>query len=474
MPIHIDRVQHRDGDPPLARERWRRSVTAATKMLGALRGRSALREQTPADRARDRPRRAQSDQTEARHAVTGDAEAARPGRTYFAPGVRVMRLGTAAPGPRSRARRSRRSSRTSSASSVTRVNHGASQYCITLNNWYDALPADRADARKTRSPGASGPSVVSRCGRGSSTTTSRSSTSASGCASTCATSPISIRDRGPRSHRCKIARQWVPMIAGPISDMRFTFSESEGARADRSAARTTCAASRRRTPARSTIGLVPEKEVIEDVLRRAGFPLPDRQAALPAARLHRERGQGDGRGPLRGTELPRVPDALRRSHGPRGVHRVRRASTTPGSGVEFHIECARSRVPGRARRFATSTSSSAAATWSSSIPDLRVVDQYTSVTVTGRNRVSSSPTCVSGRAPPSPTGPGPTRRRTASRRRAGGSRRSCRGRGGGHGEVRPQRPRGLQPARLRRGARLRSWPMRSTASERASSCGSTR
>src|SRR5437016_4801666 len=66
----------------------------------------------------------------------------RPGSTYFVPGVRIMRLGEL------RAGREEGVELTELNPDIlrvegTRVNTGSCQYCITLNNWVDTLPADR-------------------------------------------------------------------------------------------------------------------------------------------------------------------------------------------------------------------------------------------------------------------------------------------------------------------------------------------
>ena len=142
------------------------------------------------------------------------------GATYFVPGVWIRGLGqlssSDAPG-------------TDIADlnpdvvsvKVTRVNTGASQYEIVLNNWDDRLPG-----------------MGSGQGGGSATTAPRSTPRFK-------YNSLSIVTFGQRlrvdmryfpdpvqdlAETDRAAQRWVPMIAGPITDMQFTFSNEEGAR----------------------------------------------------------------------------------------------------------------------------------------------------------------------------------------------------------------------------------------------------
>jgi hypothetical protein len=78
----------------------------------------------------------------------------------------------------------------------------------------------------------------------------------------------------------------------------------------------------------------------------------------------------------------------------------------PGGGVEFRTECSRSRLRPRSRADDVYVIERGKNLIEFE-PDLRVVDQYTSVTVVGRNRVSSSPTRVSATIPSSDPPPDP-------------------------------------------------------------------
>src|SRR5260370_17968240 len=70
---------------------------------------------------------------------------ARPGQTYFVPGVRVMRLNPMPHAGRDTDAQEIVELRQDIISvTVTRPCTGAAQYCIVLNNWFDSLPRDRA------------------------------------------------------------------------------------------------------------------------------------------------------------------------------------------------------------------------------------------------------------------------------------------------------------------------------------------
>lgn len=68
--------------------------------------------------------------------------AGRPGRSLFVPEVRLSKLGRTARG-REPATVLEDVHFDVVQTEVTRVNTGAGQFAITLNNWYDTLPADR-------------------------------------------------------------------------------------------------------------------------------------------------------------------------------------------------------------------------------------------------------------------------------------------------------------------------------------------
>jgi hypothetical protein len=159
------------------------------------------------------------------------AVADRPGTSYYVPGLRVSVLGdnlqaageagTALPedvlGDLMRAE-------------VTRVNSGASQYTLTFNNWYLSTARDRREshdrfatlgAREAVDAGTNAPVwprfkyndlALLRFGR---------------------RLRVDMRyvpepTSGPRDPD-SVERTWTPMVAGPITDMRFSFATGQGA-----------------------------------------------------------------------------------------------------------------------------------------------------------------------------------------------------------------------------------------------------
>lgn len=159
---------------------------------------------------------------------------------------------------------------------VTRVNTGAGQYSITLNNWYDTLPRDRKNADH-----------------------------AAGRRESLVTEPprwprfkyndfqllrfgkrlrIDMRywppDTGLSIERKADDSGWVPMISGPITDMKFTFSAGEGARL-------TVAGEEDMTPLKAMnkrkvhYAGKSEEDIVRDVLERAGYPLELAPPARP-------------------------------------------------------------------------------------------------------------------------------------------------------------------------------------------------
>jgi hypothetical protein len=76
------------------------------------------------------------------------------------------------------------------------------------------------------------------------------------------------------------AHKFVPMISGPISDMRFTFSERDGARLEVCGEDDLCIL-KNKNPKKGDYWARPEKEIIDDVLKRANFPLKLARPKIP-------------------------------------------------------------------------------------------------------------------------------------------------------------------------------------------------
>lgn len=266
---------------------------------------------------------------------------------------------------------------------VTRASTGSCQYSITLNNWYDTLPADRKAG----------------AGRGEQLQESqplwpRFKYNALDYVAFGMRLRIDFRywpppERPPENppESDAAAGGWVPMVAGPVTDMKFTFSASEGARLTVSGEddlrklkdknRTRVCYSRRN-----------EEDIVSDVLRRAGFPLS-----------------------LAGAQVPRPgffsgPRTLNEAHeeGQTSLEYLQKFAdrydfeifiefsnlADAGSALTFHMEPARSRRPPgnvlrdihvleRGRNLVEFT------------PAFKVLDQLTSMTIRGRHRDRSRP-----------------------------------------------------------------------------------
>jgi hypothetical protein len=147
-------------------------------------------------------------------------EANRPGTAYFVPGVRISKLG-----PFQRGAAPAQAVELPSdvladvlQVEVTRVNTVASQFSVTFNNWYTTTAADRAAPERLGAREIQGRSqpLWPRYKY----------------------NDFSLLAFGDRLRidfsywldaSNSTTQDWVPMVAGPITDMRFTFSASEGA-----------------------------------------------------------------------------------------------------------------------------------------------------------------------------------------------------------------------------------------------------
>ena len=162
--------------------------------------------------------------------VTADPSADRAGSSFFAPGLRIRKLGELQPGPQPGDDLDADVLADVRSVEITRVHTGSSQYSITLNNWYTSTAADRRGPEAIDSRELDGRDRPEwprhkynafdllkfgdrlrldlrywpdRAGSGT------ESGAASG--------------DDPVAHGLN---QWVPMVSGPISDMRFEFGSS--------------------------------------------------------------------------------------------------------------------------------------------------------------------------------------------------------------------------------------------------------
>ncbi len=318
------------------------------------------------------------------------SEAGRPGTTYYVPGVRVVKLGPIRPGPTVVVDRLEEVQYDILSVRVTRVNSGASQFCITLNNWFDTLPADRAEGAGRRELLRGGQPLWPRFKY----------------------NDFALLNFGTRvridmryfpdpaegvDETAALSHNWVPMIAGPITDMRFTFSTEEGAKLEVCGEDDLCHL-KVRPPTRTDYWGEPEEDIVRDVLRRAGFPLDLAPPRVPWPSFISDSAKGLAEAHEEGqTYLEYLTRFAERFDFE--VFVEFEDLSDPDSAVLFHFEPARSRLPPdrtlrdiyvleRERNLIEFT------------PTFRVQPQYTSVTVRGRHRVARRPRRISVTATP--------------------------------------------------------------------------
>ena len=307
-------------------------------------------------------------------------ETPRPGSTYFAPDVRIVALGELRDqGEAGEDLELERPHITSVE--VTRVHSGVSQYSIVLNNWNDALPAQpRSDNQRAWPPFRYNNLEVFEFGQ---------------------RLRIDMRywpDPATESvEPLRAAHRWVPMIAGPITDMRFSFPSGEGAKLTLIGEDDLYPLRNKMTEDRTLERN--EKEIIEDVLLLAVYPLPlqesdrwDRMGFFsnPSSRRSFQLNEGQ-------SYLEFIEDIAKRFDCEVYVDFDDLASEEPR--VQFYVEPARSLLPPdenvrdlyvleRGRNLIDFT------------PTFKVFDQYTSVTVRGRHRIRNRPEQVRPTAVP--------------------------------------------------------------------------
>ncbi len=321
----------------------------------------------------------------------------RPGQTFHVPNVRVMRLGQLTPAAEAGVRITEIDPDILSVE-VTRVNHGAGQFCITLNNWFDSLPDDRAagpalgGGREINDP--QGNPVWPRFKY----------------------NDFSVLDFGMRvridmryfgdpqpgfSDAETKAHTWVPMISGPITDMRFSFSAGEGARLTVCGEDDLCCL-KKKNPRKVDYWARPEREIIEDVVRRSECNYSLVIGTLPDFTLSEARALAEAH--FEGQSyLDYLMHFAERMDCEVFMEfdRLDLPQSSPPTPVatQLHFERSRSRRPpdGTLREVYVIERGKNLIDF---VPDLKVVDQWTRVTVTGPNLSSNADEQVSRTVPP--------------------------------------------------------------------------
>lgn len=312
------------------------------------------------------------------------AEAARPGTTYFAPGVRLVKLHALQGEPNRGTPVPADVQADVLRVEVTRVHTGGSQYTITLNNWYTTTAADRRDpdplgAREVR---------VRDLPRWPRYKYNDFALLAFG-------NRLRIDmgywpDPAPGLDAAAVAAQnWVPMVAGPITDMKFTFSSGEGGQVTISG-EDDLSRLKDKVEKRVELGRHSERNLVLRALAQAEFPLDDLAAprvAWPAFATDESHGIDesiqDGQSCL--DFLQKLADRLDFE-----VFLEFADLTDPGSPLAFHFEPARSRLPPdrTLRDIFVLRRETNLIDFS---PTIKVVDQYSHVTIKGRHRDRNRP-----------------------------------------------------------------------------------
>jgi hypothetical protein len=305
-------------------------------------------------------------------ASSTSAVPSRPGYPYFAPEARLMRLSGKA-GAAEKGEEIADIRGDILRLEVTRVNDGAGQYSVTLNNWDDILPSDRKRLKEEGKP------ALPRYKYNDFQTL-----------------VFGTRLRldlryWPSGRTEKEGGGWIPMIAGPITDMKFTFSPQEGARLVVSG-EDDLKVLQAKNPKKVRYSGKSEEGIIRDVLQRAntsigtslalkstegwpGFATNDSQA-LAEAHL-------EGQSYLE--YIQKFADRMDFE-----VYLEFASLDDAGSAVEFHFEPSRARLDPDPSGFVLEREKNLL----DFTPTIKVAEQFTKATVKGRHRVRTRPVRV--------------------------------------------------------------------------------
>jgi hypothetical protein len=322
----------------------------------------------------------------------------RPVSTYFVPGVQISTLGAMSAGTQASTPLPADVHGDVIQAQVTRVCSGASQYSITLNNWYTTTAGDRAN-------GAADHQAVARELSGlSQPRWPRFKYNDFALIAFGQRLRIDMRywPNPPEDKQfttpATLAQSWVPMACGPVTDMQFEFSSGAGSRVTISG-EDDLSQLKDHNANRKEFPKVPEQQIVREVLKLANYPLTDMApSVVPWPAFAADNGQGIVESILDGQSylefLQKLADRLDFE-----VFIEFSDLTTPTSPLEFHFEPARSRVQPdnstgdvfilqRDRNLIEFS------------PTIKVVDQPSHSVVTGRDRDRNNPTRVTATANP--------------------------------------------------------------------------
>lgn len=295
----------------------------------------------------------------------------RPGSSYFAPGVRVQRLDALVAGSQEGEDLPADVAADIQSVEITRVHNGASQYSITLSNWYTTTATDRAGPRAVGEREIRGRDVPEW---------PRYKYNAFDVLSFGQRLRIDLR-YWPEQAAPDSPGAWVPMVAGPITDMRFNLGA--GAATVVVSGEDDLSQLKDKRLSRHEFGPLPERELATGILSLAEFPLGSLAEPLVAWPSFATSGEGpaeainDGQSHLE--FLQRIADRLDLE-----VFVEFARLDDPSSGVELHVEPARSAAPPSAQTGGVYVIERGKNLLSYT-PTIKVVDQFSEVRVRGRN-----------------------------------------------------------------------------------------
>jgi hypothetical protein len=290
-------------------------------------------------------------------------DSTRAGRSFYVPEVRIAKLGQLRSGPEAgdilqdlRGDILR--------VEVTRVASGLSQYSITLNNWF---PTGRAPREQKHLFPRFKYNHFDVLGFGQRLRIDMRYWP----------DPVQRLDAGA-------AKGWVPMIAGPITDMKFTFVAGEGARVEITGTDDLHALTNKAKKKEQFNGRG-ELEIVRALFDKAQYPLP-----IADAQVTRPKFMSGGRGISEAVEARQsyfdLVKKIAEKYDLEVFVEFASTSSEQAPALEFHFEPSRSRLPPdktlrgiyvleREKHLVDFT------------PTLKLGDQFTSASIKGRHRI---------------------------------------------------------------------------------------
>lgn len=313
-------------------------------------------------------------------------DAGRAGASYFSPGVRVRRLGPLQPGPQPGDDLPADVMADIQQVQITRVHTGGSQYKVTLGNWFTSTAHDR------RGPHRDGEREVQ--GR-EHPEWPRYKYNAFDVLGFGQRLRLDLRywpdqEGGGSDGAARGPNQWVPMIAGPITDMSFAFGTTGATVSITGEDDLSQLKDRRRE--RHEFEAVPERRLVDQVVALADFPLTRVAEPLVLWPAWAESGDAPAASLKDGQSYL---EFLSKLAGDLDLELFVEFADLddPDAGVELHVEPARSAhspLQGDREVYQVVRGQNLI----SFAPTIKLVDQPTSVRVVGRQRDREIPEAV--------------------------------------------------------------------------------